>query len=111
MASGNFEFKGRGLSYLWLYIWTGLLTAVTLGLLWPVAYAAQQRWIAANTFIDGKQLVFMGTGLGIFVVWLKILILSLLTLGVYAAWGWCTIKRWQTNNLYFSGSGDVVEKF
>jgi len=110
MPSGNFEFRGRGLSYLWLAIWTGLLSAVTLGLLWPVAYAAQQRWIATNTFIDNKQLVFTGSGLGIFVVWLKILGLSLLTIGLYAPWGWCSIKRWQTNNLHFAEAGDI-EKF
>jgi len=67
MAHGKFEFKGRGGSYLWLAIWTGILTAITLGILWPMAYAAQQRWEKRNTFIDGKQLVFKGTGMGIFV--------------------------------------------
>jgi len=52
--------------------------------LWPVAYVAQQRWITKNTLIDGKQLVFTGTGMGIFGVWLKILLLSIITLGIYA---------------------------
>lgn len=107
MAHGKFEFKGKGLSYLWLSIWTGLLTMITLGLLWPVAYAAQQRWIATNTLIDDKQLVFKGSGLGIFVVWLKIVLFSILTLGIYAPWGWCNIKRWQVNNLYFADPGDI----
>jgi uncharacterized membrane protein YjgN (DUF898 family) len=110
MTEGTFDFKGTGLSYLWVTIWTGLLTVITLGLLFPVAYAAQQRWIAENTFINGKQLVFQGSGLGIFVIWLKILLFSILTLGLYAPWGWCRIKRWQIDNLYFASPGDI-ERF
>lgn len=109
MAHGRFEFKGKGLSYLWLGVWTAILTLITLGLLWPVAYAAQQKWIARNTYIDGKQLVFLGSGLGVFTVWLKILFLTLITVGIYAPWGWCAIKRWQVNNLHFADAGDVEQ--
>jgi uncharacterized membrane protein YjgN (DUF898 family) len=107
MAHGKFEFRGKGLGFLWLGIWTGIVTAFSVGLLWPVAYTAQQRWVAKNTRVDSKQLVFKGTGLGIFGVWLKILFLSLITVGIYAPWGWCAIKRWQTDNLYFADPGDI----
>ena len=62
IVHGKFEFHGTGRSYFWLTLKTGLLTAITLSLYWPAAYAAQQRWIAKNTLIDGKQLVFTGTG-------------------------------------------------
>lgn len=110
MAHGKFEFTGKGLGYLFLVIWTGLLTVMTLGLFWPWSYAAKQKWIAAHTSIDGKQLVFKGSGIGIFTTWLLIFILSVITIGLYAPWGYCRIKRWQTNNLYFADSGEV-EKF
>jgi len=62
---------------------------------------------AKNTRIDGKQLVFKGSDLGIFVLWLKIALASLITIGIYAPWGWCAIKRWQVNNLYFADPGDI----
>jgi|GEM_PF-1349989 len=39
MAHGKFEFQDKGLSCLWLSIWTAVLTAITIGFLWPVAYA------------------------------------------------------------------------
>jgi uncharacterized membrane protein YjgN (DUF898 family) len=107
MAHGEFTFKGTGGSYFWLVIWTTLLTMFTAGLLWPVAYAAQERWVAKNTYIDGHQLVFKGSALGVFVLWLKILFLTLITIGIYAPWGWCAVKRWQVNNLYFADTGDV----
>ncbi|HJH28155.1 MAG TPA: DUF898 family protein [Methanosarcinaceae archaeon] len=107
MVFGKFEFKGKGLNYLWLSIWTGLLIAISLGILFPWAYVAQQKWIAYNTSIDGKQLVFKGTGMGIFGTWLLIFILSIITLGLYSPWAYCRVKRWQTDNLYFAEEGDI----
>ena len=110
MAHGEFEFKGKGLSYLWLMIWTSVLTVITFSIFWPWAYSAQQRWIAERSYIDGKQLMFKGTGIGLFGTWLLVLFLSIITIGIYAPWGYCRIKRWQFNNLYFADEGDV-EKF
>ncbi|SKA70238.1 DUF898 family protein [Desulfobaculum bizertense] len=106
MPYGSFRFEGRGLSYWWLAIWTTVLTVVTFGIYWPWAYSAKQRWIAKNTYVDGKQLVFMGTGAGFFVTWLLIIILSIVTFGLYAPWAACRIKRWQINNLYYADAGD-----
>ena len=109
MAHGKFEYKGTGLAYLWLMIWTGILILITLGLAFPWAYTAKQRWIAARTFIDNKQLVFKGTGMGMFGTWLLVVFLTMITLAIYAPWGYCRIKRWQTNNLYFADPGDNEE--
>ena len=55
MPHGNFEFKGHGLSYFWLALWTMVITIITFGLFWPWGYSARQRWIAER-YIDGKQL-------------------------------------------------------
>ena len=110
MSEGQFEFKGAGLGFFGLCLWTFLLTLITLCLFWPWAYAAQQRWIAQNTYINGRQLVFKGTGIGIFGTWLLTMFLTIITLGIYLPWGYCRIKRWQVNNLYYANAGDV-EKF
>ncbi len=91
-------------------IWTYLLTVLTAGLFWPWAYVARQKWIAERTFIDGRQLVFRGTGLGIFGTFLLVIILTIITVGIYFPWGFCRIKRWQVNNLYFADHGDI-EKY
>lgn len=110
MAVGNFEFKGKGMSFWWLMIWTNVLTIITFSLFWPWAYAAQQRWIAEHTYINGKQLMFKGSGIGIFGTYLLVVFLTAITIGIYAPWGYCRIKRWQVNNLYFAEEGDI-EKF
>lgn len=107
MAHGKFEFLGKGLGCLWLWIWTTLLTIFTLGIFAPWAFVAKQRWKAAHTYIDGKQLCFKGSGAGFFANWILILILSIITLGIYIPWGYCRYQRWITNNTYFADLGDV----
>lgn len=107
MAHGKFEFSGTGLGYLWLCIWTTLLTILTLGIFLPWAVAAQLRWITAHTKIDGKQLCFKGSGAGYFVHWLLTWILTIITLGIYYPWGIVRYIRWIVGNTYFADPGDV----
>lgn len=97
-----FEFRGSGLGYIWLLLWTTVVSFLTLGLFFPWAYSAQQRWIASNTYIDGRQLVFNGSGLGLLGTWLLILVLSFITLGLYIPWAYCRIKRWEIENTAFA---------
>lgn len=98
----SFEFRGSGFGYLWLLIWTTALSIVTLGLFFPWGYSAQQRWIASNTYVDGRQLVFHGTGIGFLGHWLIILILLFVTFGLYTPWAYCQLKRWETDNTDFA---------
>ena len=71
----DFEFDGSGFGYLWLCIWTTVLTVITCGLFFPWAYSAQQRWICSKTTI---------------------------TFGIYIPWGYCQFKRWETRNTVFA---------
>jgi uncharacterized membrane protein YjgN (DUF898 family) len=107
MAYGKFDFKGTGLSYLWLFIWTAFLTVITFGLYTPWAASAALRWGCANTYIDGKRLCFKGSGAGYFANWLLIIVLTIITLGIYAPWGAVRFYRWITNNTYFADQGDI----
>ena len=102
LPNGQFSFHGTGMQYLWLLIWTGLLTALTFGIYWAWGYCAKQRWIAANTLVDGKPLRFSGTGGQLFVHFIVIVLLCVITVGLYAPWAWVRIKRWQINNLSFA---------
>lgn len=102
MSNKVFEFRGTGIGYIWLLLWTTVVSILTLGLFFPWAYSALQRWIASNTFVNGRQLVFTGTGIGFFWTWLLIMILSAVTFGIFIPWGYCMLKRWETNNLDFA---------
>lgn len=97
-----FEFRGSGFGYIWLLVWTTVVSILTFGLFFPWAYSAQQRWIASNTYINGRQLVFNGSGLGFLGTWLLIMILSAITLGLYIPWAYCRMKRWEVENTRFA---------
>lgn len=107
MAHGKFEFRGTGVGFLWLWIWTSLLTIFTVGTFAPWAVAAQMRWLAAHTKIDGKQLCFKGSGAGFFAQGLLIAILTIITLFIYLPWGIMRYIRWIISNTYFADPGDV----
>lgn len=97
----DFRFEGTGFGFGWLLIWTTVLSVLTFGLYFPWAYSAQQRWICANTYVNGRRLKFVGTGMGYFFNWLIILVLTTITFGLYAPWGYCSFKRWETTNTRF----------
>jgi hypothetical protein len=106
----DFKFTGRGLSFLWLQIWTVFLIAITGGIFFPWSFSAQQRWQAKHTYVQGKRLVFKGTGVGLIGNWLLIMFLTLITGGIYIPWAYCRIQRWKTNNLRIVDTADYQEE-
>ena len=96
-----FVFVGSGLGYLWLLIWTTVVSIITVGLFFPWAYSAQQRWICANTYVEGRRLRFDGTGLGFFFQWLVIMLLGFTCPFICTTSGCCQFKRWETRNTVF----------
>jgi uncharacterized membrane protein YjgN (DUF898 family) len=98
----KFEFRGSGLGYFWLFLWTSFVSIITLGLFFPWAYSAQQRWIAANTCVGGRRQAFVGSGLGLLGHWLLILLLTFITFGLYMPWAYCRLKRWEVENTVFA---------
>lgn len=98
----KFEFRGSGLGYFWLFLWTSLVSIITFGLFFPWAYSAQQRWIADNTYVGGRRQAFVGSGLGLLGHWLLIMILTFITFGLYMPWAYCRLKRWEVENTVFA---------
>ena len=98
----RFEFRGSGLGCFWLFLWTSVVSAITLGLFFPWAYSAQQRWIAANTFLNSRQQAFVGSGLALLGHWILIVLLTVVTFGLYLPWAYCRLKRWEVENTVFA---------
>ena len=101
MGQTTFEFRGSGLSYFWLALWTTVLTIITGGFFFPWAISAQKRWQARNTYIGGRQLRFRGTGLSFLWQWILIYVLTIVTFGLYIRWAVCRVYRWTTKNTMF----------
>ncbi|NEN04763.1 DUF898 domain-containing protein [Diaminobutyricibacter tongyongensis] len=98
----RFTFDGGAGTYLGTVILATILTVCTLGICYPFAVVLKERWRAKHTFIDGQQLVFTGSAVGLFGHWIKWFLLSVITLGIYLLWVGPRIQKWVTVNTEFA---------
>ena len=59
------------------------------------------RWETKHTVINGHRLKFDGTALQLFGNWIKWLLLTIITLGIYGFWVCIKIKKWTTKHTHF----------
>lgn len=99
--SATFKFDGGAGTYLGTGILAFLVTVLTLGIGLPFAIVLRQRWRAKHTLVSGRRLVFVGSGLQLFGLWLKWFFLIIVTLGIYAFWVAPRIQKWIVENTDF----------
>ena len=88
------KFTGGILGVIGIGICTFFLILFTLGIGTPWAVCMSERWTAKHTIIDGKQLVFDGSGgqlFGKYIIWM---LLCVITLGIYSFWLNIAMKKW-----------------
>jgi uncharacterized membrane protein YjgN (DUF898 family) len=100
--SKRFTFDGGAATYVGTALLGILITVVTLGICYPFAVVLRQRWRAKHSYIDGKQLIFTGSAWGLFGNWIKWLLLSIITLGIYLFWVGPRIQKWIWENTDFA---------
>jgi uncharacterized membrane protein YjgN (DUF898 family) len=93
--NGRLTFDGGAGTYWGTAVLAALITIFSLGIAYPFALVLVERWRAKHSFIDGKQLVFTGTGIGLFGLWIKWALLTLITLGIYSFWVAPAIAKWK----------------
>ncbi|MDE7400559.1 MAG: DUF898 family protein [Clostridia bacterium] len=80
------------------------VSIISLGLLFPFMFCWRKRWQAEHTFINGRRLVFDGTGVqlfGRFMIWF---LLAIATLGIYfIIKGNISFVAWETKHTHFEG--------
>ena len=94
------RFTGGLLGLIGINILQGLLIFLTFGLAAPWAICMKQRWIARHTVIDGRQLIFDGTGSQLFGNYIKWFFLTVITLGIYGFWLDIKMKQWITKHTH-----------
>ena len=94
------EFNGGLLGLIGINILQVLIIGITCGIAAPWAICMKERWLARHTFIDGKQLVFDGTGAQLFGNYIKWFLLTVITLGIYGFWLDIKIKQWVTKHTH-----------
>ena len=104
MPKGNCEFNGSGREYLGLFvIHLFLLSMLTLGIYSPWAWVRLFKLRASHTLINGKEVIFNGTGSNLFIICLVNILLTIITLGIYSPWAVCRISKWKARNTLVDG--------
>ena len=96
------QFTGGLLGLIGINILQCLLIFVTLGFGVPWAICMKERWIAKHTIIDGRRLVFDGTGGQLFGNYIKWFLLTVITCGIYGFWLDIKMKQWVTKHTHFA---------
>ena len=96
------QFTGGLLGLIGINLLQVILITITLGLGTPWAICMKERWIARHTIIDGRQLMFDGTGSQLFGNFIKWFLLTILTLGIYGFWLDIKMKQWITKHTHFA---------
>jgi len=99
-----FHFDGKVGSYLGVSIIAALVVIFSFGLATPFAFVLVERWKARHTYIEGRRLMFTGTGFGLFGRWLLWMLLTFVTFGIYSFWVFPALTKWRVENLAFDPS-------
>ncbi|MCC3867740.1 DUF898 domain-containing protein [Terrisporobacter mayombei] len=78
------------------------ITILTLGIATPWAMCIKYRWEAKHTVIEGRRLKFIGSGGSLFLHYIKWLILTIITLGIYGFWLYIKMLQWKVENTVFA---------
>lgn len=96
--STKFTFDGGAATYWGTAVLGGMITLFTAGICYPFALVLMERWRAKHSFIDGAQLKFTGSAIGLFGRWIVWLLLMFVTLGIYSFWVAPRIQKWKWEN-------------
>jgi uncharacterized membrane protein YjgN (DUF898 family) len=100
--SKRFTFDGGAATFIGTGILAALITALSFGICYPFAIVFRQRWRAKHSYIDGKQLIFTGSAWGLFGNWIKWLLLTIITFGIYSLCVGPRIQKWIWENTDFA---------
>lgn len=100
----RFTFDGGAATFWGTALLAGLVSAFTLGFLYPFSVVLMERWRAKHSLIDGRRLVFTGSALKLFGNWIKWWFFTAITLGIYGFWVIPQITRWKWEHTAFEST-------
>ena len=97
----NSFFDGGLFAYISWRILGFIITFCTLGICFPWAVCLVYGWEINHTVIEGHRMKFVGSAWGLFGNWIKWLLLSIITLGIYLFWVGIKLRDWKAKNTIF----------
>jgi uncharacterized membrane protein YjgN (DUF898 family) len=87
----RFSFRGKAWDFVKLFIRGSFLTALSLGLYYPIFDTQKYEFIVSNSYFGNRQFHFAGKGRELFRPYLLALLLTIPTVGFY--WFWYLAKK------------------
>lgn len=102
------KFNGGLLGYIGIGLLMFVIIVFSLGLATPWAICIGARWYAKHTTIDGRQVVFDGTGWQLFGNFVKWFFLSIITLFIFSLWIPIKMAKWAVKHIHLESAEEPV---
>ena len=97
-------FTGGAFANFFIGFLTFIVSVLSLFLAYPAMVCWKMRWKCKHTYINGKRLVFDGTGIQLFGKFLLWIFLSVITVGIYLIVAMpLNLNRWKGKHTHFEG--------
>lgn len=77
-----------------------LIISITCGICTPWAICYMMKFVIGHAVVDGKRLTFDGNGASLFGNWIKWLVLSVITCGIYSFWVIPRLYQWIVKHIH-----------
>ncbi|BAK81146.1 DUF898 family protein [Candidatus Arthromitus sp. SFB-rat-Yit] len=95
------EFDGGLAEFIGINILSFLLIVVTLGIGLPWVMCMRERYTINHTIVNGQRLKFIGKGGNLFLHWLRWILFTIITLGIYGFLIGIRFRQWKAKNIVF----------
>lgn len=96
------KFDGSVLDCFIYCLATSAIISFTFGIATPWAICLLYKFILSHVTVDGRRLTFDGTGGQLFGNWIKWLLLTVITFGIYSFWVMPKMLNWVAKHTHFA---------
>ena len=100
---GKGEFDGWLIQQIGWALLGLLVSCITFGICFPIAYVWLVQWNYKHTLYDGKRLSFDGRASQIFGKWIIWILLTIVTIGIFALFIPKKLLNWKVSHLHLAG--------
>ena len=94
-------FDGSVLEFVLYQVVMAIVSALTLGIAFPWLFCFFKKWEVSHKVINGQRLEFTGMGVDLIWQWIKWILLTIVTIGIYGFWVPVKILQWETKHTKF----------
>ena len=100
----RFSFRGGVLDFFKISVKGWLLTAVTLGIAYPIWQNWRQEFLVSHSYFGNRRFAYDGNGKDLLWSYVLNIVLSLPTLGICWVWYWARLQRYYWQHTRIGGA-------